>query len=51
MEGVPLTLSYLPVGIVGAGYTFLRERELETLLQARSDNTAPEVLRGGGAAG
>jgi hypothetical protein len=52
MEGVPLTLSYLRVGIVGAGYTFnLRERELETLLEARTANTATEVLRGDGAAG
>jgi cyanophycinase len=52
MDGVALTLSYLRVGIVGAGYTFnLRERELETLLQARSANTATEVLRGDGAAG
>ena len=52
MDGVPLTLSYLRVGIVGAGYTFnLRERELETLLEARSANTATEVLRGDGAAG
>jgi cyanophycinase len=38
MEGHPLTLSYLRVGIVGAGYTLnLRERELEVLLQARRD--------------
>lgn len=37
-EGHPLTLSYLRVGIVGAGYTLnLRERELEVLLQARRD--------------
>jgi cyanophycinase len=48
MDGGALTLSYLRVGIVGAGYTFnLRERELETLLLARSANTATEVLRGG----
>ena len=40
------------VGIVDAGYTFnLRERALETLLEARSANTATEVLRGDGAAG
>ena len=52
MNGAPLTLSYLRVGIVGAGYTFnLRERELETLLEARTANTATEVLRGDGAAG
>ena len=52
MDGGALTLSYLRVGIVGAGYTFnLRERELETLLEARSANTATEVLRGDGAAG
>jgi hypothetical protein len=52
MDGVALTLSYLRVGIVGAGYTFnLRERELETLLEARSANTAADVLRGDGAAG
>jgi cyanophycinase-like exopeptidase len=37
MHGKPLTLSYLRVGIVGAGYTFnLRERELEVLVQARA---------------
>ncbi|HVH11991.1 MAG TPA: cyanophycinase [Longimicrobium sp.] len=36
MGGTPLTLSYLRVGIVGAGYTLnLRERELEVLVQAR----------------
>ena len=52
MEGGALTLSYLRVGIVGAGYTFnLRERELETLLEARTANTATELLRGYGAAG
>jgi cyanophycinase len=52
MEGGALTLSYLRVGIVGAGYTFnLRERELENILQARRDGTATEVLRGDGAAG
>lgn len=48
--GRPLTLSYLRVGIVGAGYTLnLRERELEVLLQARRDESAGdaglEVLR------
>jgi hypothetical protein len=52
MEGIPLTLSYLRVGIVGAGYTFnLRERELETPSEARSANTATEVLRADGAVG
>lgn len=50
MKGNPLTLSYLRVGIVGAGYTLnLRERELEVLLQARRDESAGtsdlEVLR------
>ena len=49
-EGHPLTLSYLRVGIVGAGYTLnLRERELEVLLQARRSEArgegALEVLR------
>lgn len=48
--GKPLTLSYLRVGIVGAGYTLnLRERELEVLLQARRDEAQGdaelEVLR------
>jgi cyanophycinase len=34
-RGVPLTLSHLRVGVVGAGYTFdLRERELEVVLNA-----------------
>ncbi|HEX8211670.1 MAG TPA: hypothetical protein VF584_15965 [Longimicrobium sp.] len=48
----PSPLSYLRVGIVGAGYTFnLRQREMETLLEARTANTATEVLRGDGAAG
>jgi cyanophycinase len=43
MEGNPLTLSYLRVGIVGAGYTLnLRERELEVLLQARRDEAKGE---------
>lgn len=37
MRGQPLTLSYLRVGIVGAGYTFnLRDRELEVLVEARA---------------
>jgi cyanophycinase len=46
-EGRPLTLSYLRVGIVGAGYTFnLHERELEVLLQARANREEMEVMRG-----
>jgi cyanophycinase len=45
LSGRPLTLSYLRVGIVGAGYTFnLRERELEILVQAREQGEAVEVL-------
>jgi cyanophycinase len=44
MSGKPLTLSYLRVGIVGAGYTLnLRERELEVLLQARRDESRGEA--------
>ncbi|HEX8274470.1 MAG TPA: cyanophycinase [Longimicrobiaceae bacterium] len=47
MNGAPLTLSYLRVGIVGAGYTFnLRERELEVLVQARESREEMEVVRG-----
>lgn len=39
-RGAPLTLSYLRVGIVGAGYPFdLRERELEVLLRPNGDET------------
>ena len=39
-RGAPLTLSYLRVGIVGAGYPFdLRERELEVLLERDGDET------------
>jgi cyanophycinase len=39
-KGAPLTLSYLRVGIVGAGYPFdLRERELEVLLRRDGDET------------
>jgi cyanophycinase len=50
-DGTPLTLSYLRVGIVGAGYTFnLRERELEVLVQERRhDGEETEVVRGEGA--
>lgn len=45
MHGTPLTLSYLRVGIVGAGYSFnLRERELEVLVQGRVRG-ALEVVR------
>ena len=47
MNGAALTLSYLRVGIVGAGYTFnLRERELEVLVQARENREEMEVVRG-----
>lgn len=39
-KGAPLTLSYLRVGIVGAGYPFdLRERELEVLLRTEGEGT------------
>jgi cyanophycinase len=53
MTGRPLTLSYLRVGIVGAGYTLnLRERELEVLVQARQEESRGEseleVLRSEG---
>jgi cyanophycinase len=45
-EGVPLTLSYLRVGIVGAGYALdLRERELEVILEHRRDASETTVLR------
>jgi cyanophycinase len=45
LTGRPLTLSYLRVGIVGAGYTFnLRERELEILIQAREDERPVEIV-------
>jgi cyanophycinase len=44
--GTPLTLSYLRVGIVGAGYTLnLRERELEIILQNRREHGETQVLR------
>jgi cyanophycinase len=51
MRGKPLTLSYLRVGIVGAGYTFnLRVRELEVLVEARARerdaDEAIEIVRG-----
>jgi cyanophycinase len=46
LSGTPLTLSYLRVGIVGAGYTFnLRDRELEILVQARKDAEEVEIVR------
>jgi cyanophycinase len=46
MSGAPLTLSYLRVGIIGAGYTFnLRERELDLLVQARREHASVEVMR------
>ncbi len=49
MNGKPLTLSYLRVGIVGAGYTLdLRDRELEVLVGGRGEM---EVVRGDGVAG
>ncbi|HEV2130938.1 MAG TPA: cyanophycinase [Longimicrobiaceae bacterium] len=48
-EGAPLTLSYLRVGVIGAGYTFnLRERELENLVQARAHEEETPVVRGEG---
>jgi cyanophycinase len=44
LDGKPLTLSYLRVGIVGAGYTLnLRERELEVLVQTRREEAAGEA--------
>jgi cyanophycinase len=56
LDGKPLTLSYLRVGIVGSGYTLnLRERELEVLVQARQEEAAGaaelEVLRSEGMEG
>jgi cyanophycinase len=46
-KGAPLTLSYLRVGIVGAGYPFdLRERELEVLL--RGDGERTPTVKGSG---
>ncbi len=51
MHGKALTLSYLRVGIVGAGYTFdLRERELQVIVESRAHPTEVEVLRGEGVA-
>jgi cyanophycinase len=49
MMGKPLTLSYLRVGIVGAGYVFnLPERELDVLVQSRARHDQTEVVRGVG---
>lgn len=46
-HGVPLTLSYLRVGIVGAGYTFdLRERELDILVHERQDGGETPTVKG-----
>ena len=46
MHGTPLTLSYLRVGVIGAGYTFnLRERELDLLVQARERGDKTEFVR------
>jgi cyanophycinase len=51
MRGQALTLSYLRVGIVGAGHALdLRERELEVLVRARADAEPMQVVRGDGAA-
>ena len=45
-DGTALTLSYLRVGIVGAGYTLnLRERELEVILRNRRDQEGATILR------
>src|SRR5829696_5465855 len=50
--GAKLTLSYLRVGIVGAGHTLnLRERELEVIVQAKASGEPCPVVRGEGAAG
>ncbi len=44
--GCALTLSYLRVGIVGAGYTLnLRERELEVLVQQRAQQEETQIVR------
>jgi cyanophycinase len=46
LTGRPLTLSYLRVGIVGAGYAFnLRERELDVLVRSHEEEGAVEVVR------
>jgi cyanophycinase len=47
-KGAPLTLSYLRVGIVGAGYPFdLRARELEALLGTDQGDETPSVKGSG----
>jgi cyanophycinase len=47
--GAKLTLSYLRVGIVGAGHTLnLRERELEVLVQAKASGEPCPVVKGDG---
>jgi cyanophycinase len=49
MQGRPLTLSYLRVGIVGAGYTFnLRERELDLLVESRARGDKTQFVRAEG---
>ncbi|HJU90890.1 MAG TPA: cyanophycinase, partial [Gemmatimonadaceae bacterium] len=45
-RGVPLTLSYLRVGIIGAGYTFdLRERELDILVEEKREAVETPIVR------
>ncbi|HJR41228.1 MAG TPA: cyanophycinase [Gemmatimonadaceae bacterium] len=45
-RGVPLTLSYLRVGIIGAGYTFdLRERELELLVDESREAVETPIVK------
>lgn len=47
LHGAPLTMSYLRVGVVGAGHLFnLRERELEVLVQARTSGEETPTVRG-----
>lgn len=47
--GAKLTLSYLRVGIVGAGHTLnLRERELEVIVQAKARGEPCPVVKGEG---
>jgi len=49
VERPPLTLSYLRVGIVGAGHVLnLRERELEVVVAKRRDATAATSESRGG---
>jgi cyanophycinase len=41
----PLTLSYVRVGVVGAGHTLnLRERELDVVIDARRAGRRPPVV-------